>query len=63
MKPLCAILTLALLAACGADGEPVQPAADASVTLSRSDVYADITLGLRQAPLGINLGINQGIGL
>ena len=36
MKPLVGLLVLTLLAACGADGEPLPPVGDLELTLSPS---------------------------
>lgn len=47
---------LALLAACGADGEPVQPTLNAGLTLSNSGVHANGGIGLHQGPVSLFFG-------
>ena len=46
-----------VLAGCGADGEPVQPAANANVTLSSSGVHVGTNLRLNKGPFSVNLGL------
>ena len=48
---------LAILAACGADGEPVQPTANVGVSVSTSGVHAGASVGVRKGPLAISLGL------
>lgn len=48
MRIILALLTMTALAACGADGEPVQPGVNAAVTLSSGGFHAGTNLGLRQ---------------
>lgn len=53
------ILTLAvltLLAACGVDGEPVQPTLNAGVGISSSGVTPYGGVGLQTGPLSLFLG-------
>lgn len=45
------------VAACGTDGEPVQPTASTNVTLASSGVYVGTNVGVRQGPFSINLGL------
>ncbi|MEQ6250085.1 hypothetical protein ABMC89_14420 [Sulfitobacter sp. HNIBRBA3233] len=56
MKRLAMVLTLAAVAACGVDGEPVQPAGGATVTLSNAGASVGGTVGLRRGPLTLGLG-------
>ncbi len=44
------------LAACGADGEPVQPTLNAGVNVSSSGVHVGGGLGLHKGPFSLNLG-------
>lgn len=48
-----AVLSLMALAACGADGEPVQPTMNAGVSLGTSGVGTHVGLGLRKGPLSL----------
>ncbi len=44
------------LAACGADGEPIQPTMSANVGVGSSGTYVGGGIGLRRGGLGIYLG-------
>lgn len=57
MKRILAMPALILLAACGADGEPVQPTAGATITVNNAGVQAGANVGLRKGPFTINLGV------
>ncbi|WP_170311858.1 hypothetical protein [Sulfitobacter sabulilitoris] len=57
MKPLLAALGLMTLAACGADGEPVRPTANGTVTISSSGVHAGVGVGLHKGPFSVFLGL------
>lgn len=56
MKKL-VILGALLLAACGVDGEPVQPLGGVNVTLSPSGVGFGANVGLQKGPLRVGLGL------
>lgn len=56
MKFAIALFGLLALSACGVDGEPVQPTANANISVSPSGVYTNVGLGLSQGPLSIYLG-------
>ncbi|KIN67181.1 hypothetical protein [Sulfitobacter donghicola] len=56
MKKL-VILGAFLLAACGVDGEPVQPTGGVNVSLSPSGVGLGANVGLKKGPLRIGLGL------
>lgn len=45
------------LAACGADGEPVQPTLNANVGISGSGTYVSGGVGLHRGPLSVFLGM------
>jgi len=45
------------LAACGADGEPIQPQVSQSVTLSSSGVSASTGLSLRKGPVTLSVSL------
>ena len=57
MKKLTLLIVLAALAACGADGEPVQPTRDATLTLSDSGLSADTRFGVTRGPVSLSLGL------
>jgi len=46
-----------VLAACGADGEPVQPVARSTVTMSNSGVSLGTSIGLGRGPVSVALGL------
>ncbi|MGB7241383.1 MAG: hypothetical protein WBC93_04750 [Sulfitobacter sp.] len=52
-----AILALATLTACGADGEPVRPSVNGSVSVSNHGVHTGASVGLSKGPLSIFLGL------
>lgn len=56
MRRIWIILGCATLAACGVDGEPVQPQAAAQVSLSNSGVHLAGVVGVRQGPFSLGLG-------
>ncbi|MBQ4823479.1 hypothetical protein J4729_02770 [Leisingera sp. HS039] len=51
-----ALLGLAVLAACGVDGEPVQPTLNAGVGVGDSGVHVGGAVGLHKGPVSIFLG-------
>ena len=55
-KWILALLGLAVLTACGVDGEPVRPALNATVGLSNSGVHAGGSVGLSKGPVNVSLG-------
>ena len=57
MKVWLALGVVASLAACGVDGEPVQPSGGATVTLSNSGLGLGTHVGLRQGPVSVGLGL------
>lgn len=50
------LITVALVSACGVDGEPVRPSLNAGVGVSNSGVHAGGSVGLHKGPLNIFLG-------
>ena len=56
MKPLLTILGLAVLTACGADGEPVQPTLNTVIGLSSSGAYGAGSVGFNQGPVSLIVG-------
>ena len=57
MMRIIAVLAFVSLAACGADGEPVQPVLNAGVSVGTSGVNPSANVGLRKGPVMINLGV------
>ncbi|WP_323783410.1 hypothetical protein [Leisingera sp.] len=51
-----ALLGLAALAACGVDGEPVQPTLNAGIGVGDSGVHAGGAVGLHKGPVSVYLG-------
>lgn len=57
MIRIVAIIGLFTVAACGADGEPIQPSVNAGVSLNNSGINSNVSLGARRGPFSINLGL------
>ncbi len=55
MKRLAALGLMTLLAACGADGEPVRPKMDANLSIGTSGVRA--ATGIRLGPVRVGVGL------
>ena len=51
------VVTLLTLAGCGADGEPVQPALNAGVSITPDGVSPHLGVGVNQGPFSIFLGL------
>lgn len=51
-----ALILTAMLAACGADGEPVQPSANVNVGVGTSGAHASANVGLSKGPWNLSLG-------
>ncbi|WP_299662881.1 argininosuccinate lyase [uncultured Ruegeria sp.] len=47
----------AVLAGCGADGEPIQPTMNASVGVGSSGTHGAVGVGVRRGGLGVYLGL------
>lgn len=56
MRAISALMLAATLAACGADGEPVQPTANLNVGVGTSGAYAGANVGLKKGPWNLSLG-------
>ncbi|MEO0632863.1 MAG: hypothetical protein AAFY52_01860 [Pseudomonadota bacterium] len=52
-----ALLACLAVAACGADGEPVQPDAAVSIGISSSGVNAGASVGVARGPLRIGVSL------
>jgi len=57
MKRLCAALMLALLAGCGADGEPIAPSMNANVGAGPHGVSGSAGVTLRKGPFSVGWGV------
>lgn len=57
MKQIVAIVSLVILAACGVDGEPVRPTADAGVTINSRGVFPSASVGINTGPFWLRLGL------
>ncbi|THH36049.1 hypothetical protein E4Z66_13370 [Aliishimia ponticola] len=51
-----ALATVSLIAACGADGDPVKPTANLNVGVSTGGVHAGGSVGVRKGPWNLSLG-------
>lgn len=56
MERFALIFVLLGLAACGVDGEPVQPSGGVNVTLSNSGIGLGANVGVRKGPLTLGVG-------
>lgn len=54
---LAGLITLAALAGCGADGEPVRPALNANVSLSPSGVHTSTGVSLSSGPVTVAVAL------
>jgi len=57
MRTVLAMIALATLAACGADGEPVRPSMNAGVTVTPSGVHPSASVGTKVGPVNLILGL------
>jgi len=57
MKPLAACLALLILAACGADGDPLRPTASGSVSVGSGGVSTDATIGATNGTVTFGLSL------
>jgi len=55
-KWILSLTAIAVLAACGVDGEPVHPSLNAGIGISNSGVHARGGVGVHQGPLSLYLG-------
>ncbi|MFK7752314.1 MAG: hypothetical protein AB8B51_07165 [Sedimentitalea sp.] len=51
------LMGLGVLAACGADGEPITPTLNAGIGIGPGGVVPRINLGIPNLPIGLNLGL------
>ena len=57
MRAVFAMITLVVLAACGADGEPVRPSVNAGVSITPSGVHPSASVGTRVGPVNVSIGL------
>lgn len=57
MKRALCLVALIALAACGVDGEPVQPRANIGIGIGSGGVSAGGSIGVSQGPLTVGVGI------
>ncbi len=57
MRAVIAMIALAMLAACGADGEPVRPSMNAGVAVTPGGVHPSVSLGTKVGPVNLILGL------
>lgn len=56
-RAMALLLGLSVLAACGADGEPIQPSLNAGIGISPSGISPRLGIGLGKGPLSIGLNL------
>jgi len=56
IRVLC-VLSLMALAACGADGEPVQPHGGVTIGVGSGGVHAGGTVGVSRGPLAVGVSL------
>ncbi|WP_428545375.1 hypothetical protein [Profundibacter sp.] len=57
MRAVLAMIALAVLAACGADGEPVRPSVNAGVAVTPSGVHPSVSVGTHVGPINVSIGL------
>lgn len=57
MRAVFLMSTLAALAACGADGEPIRPTLNGGVSISSSGIYPSASVGLNKGPVSVHVGL------
>lgn len=57
MKVIVTLMALAVLAACGANGEPVRPSVNAGVSITSSGVSPSVSVGTRIGNVGVSIGL------
>ncbi|MEQ9694223.1 hypothetical protein [Shimia sp. SDUM112013] len=56
MRILSALILTALIAGCGADGEPWAPSMNANIGISSGGVYTSANVGVSKGPVSISVG-------
>lgn len=57
MTRVIAILALGALAACGADGEPIQPSMNTNIGIGSHGVSASTGVTLQSGPVSVGVGL------
>lgn len=57
MRIFVSIAAFAVLAACGADGEPTRPTMNAGVSVTPSGVTPSVSVGTNVGPVWLNVGL------
>jgi len=57
MKRVVVLIALLGVAACGADGEPVQPSANLNIGIGPGGVHTGASVGVTKGPISVGLGI------
>ncbi len=57
MKAFLAVLPLLLAAACGADGEPLRPVANAGITIGTGGVSTAASVGVDAGNVSVRVGL------
>ena len=57
MRLLAVLPVMALLAACGADGEPVRPTLNTTVGIGSNGLHAHTRVGARKGNLSVQVGL------
>ncbi|MBU2994183.1 hypothetical protein Q4555_07600 [Octadecabacter sp. 1_MG-2023] len=57
MRPVFVILTAVTLAACGADGEPVRPTANAGVSIGPNGITPNASIGATNGTFNVGLSL------
>ena len=51
------LFAFVILAACGADGEPIQPTANIGIGIGSGGAHVGARVGVRQGPVAISVGL------
>lgn len=57
MRYLAALPIIALLGACGADGEPVRPTYSATIGVGQDGVHTRTSVGARKGNISVRIGL------
>ncbi len=57
MKYVVGLTALAFLASCGVDGAPLQPTANAGISIGTGGVKTSASVGAKKGPVSIKVGL------